>query len=159
MIKTVYISQTNHATFTCPQCEATKTADVSRYAQMEQTVRVKSKCGSCGHSWTSVLEKRKVYRKGVSLLGDVTHIVDNNPVTRGTMEVTDISAGGLKIKLLELLDLRLNDKLHVDFHLDDARKTLISKDVLVKNIDGNHIGVAFSRSEVDDPALGFYLMG
>lgn len=159
MIKTVYISQTNHATFTCPQCEVTKTVDVSRYAKMEQTVRVKSKCGSCGNTWTSVLEKRKVYRKRVSLPGDFTHIVDNNPVTRGSMEVTDISAGGLKIKLLELIDLSLNDKLHVEFHLDDPRKTLISKDVHVKNIDGNYIGVAYSRSEGDDPALGFYLMG
>ncbi len=158
MIKTVYISATNQATFTCPQCEATKTVDVSRYAKMDQTVKVKSTCG-CGHTWTSVLEKRKVYRKGVSLPGTFTHLVDNNPVTKGSLEVTDISAGGLKIKLLELIDLRLNDKLRVEFHLDDARHTLISKDVLVKNIDGIYIGVAYSRSESDDPALGFYLMG
>jgi hypothetical protein len=158
MIKTVYISSTNHATFTCPECEATKTVDVTRYAQMDQTVRVKSKC-SCGNTWTSVLEKRKVYRKGVRLPGIFTHIVDNNPVEKGSMEVTDISAGGLKIKILEPVDLRTNDKLRVEFQLDDARQTQISKDVLVKNIDGVYIGVAFSRAESDDPALGFYLMG
>ena len=158
MIKTVYISASNHATFTCPQCEATKTLDVSRYAKMEQTVKVKSKC-ACGHTWTSVLEKRKVYRKHVSLSGTFTHIVDNNPVYKGAMVVTDISAGGLKIKLLEPLDLRLDHKLRVEFQLDDARNTLISKNVLVKNIDGIYIGVAYSRSEPDDPALGFYLMG
>lgn len=158
MIKTVYISSTNHATFTCPQCEATKTADVSRYAQMEQTVKVKSTC-ACGHTWTSVLEKRKVYRKGVRLPGKFTHIVNNSPLSKGAMEVTDISAGGLKIKLLEPLDLRLNDKLRVEFHLDDPRNTLISKNVLVKNIDGIYIGLAFTRAETNDPALGFYLMG
>jgi hypothetical protein len=158
MIKTVYISSTNHVTFTCPECEATKTVDVTRYAQMDQTVKVKSKCG-CGNTWTSVLEKRKVYRKGVSLLGTFTHIVDNHPVVKGSMEVTDISAGGLKIKMLEPVDLRMNDKLRVEFKLDDARQTLISKNVLVKNIDGVYIGLAFSRAEADDPALGFYLMG
>jgi hypothetical protein len=158
MIKTVYISANNHATFTCPECETTKTVDVSRYAKMEQTVKVKSTC-ACGNTWTSVLEKRKVYRKHVSLTGGFTHLVDNKPLSKGAMEVTDISAGGLKIKLLEPLDLRINDKLRVEFHLDDTRKTLISKDVLVKNIDGIYIGVAFSRSEMDDPALGFYLMG
>ena len=158
MIKTVYISSTNHATFTCPECEATKTVDVTRYARMEQTVKVKSRC-ACGNTWTSVLEKRKVYRKGVSLLGTFTHMVNNNPVTKGEMEVTDISAGGLKIKLLEPVDLRMDDKLRVEFQLDDARQTPISKDVLVKNIDGLYIGVAFSRAEADDPALGFYLMG
>ena len=158
MIKTVYISSTNHATFTCPECEATKTVDVTRYAQLEQTVKVKSTCG-CGHTWTSYLEKRKVYRKRVSLPGDFTHIVDNNPMSKGSMVVTDISAGGLKIKLLEPIDLRLDDKLRVEFYLDDARRTLISKNVLVKNIDGIYIGVAFSRAETGDPALGFYLMG
>jgi hypothetical protein len=158
MIKTVYISSTNHATFTCPECEATKTVNVTRYAQMEQTVKVKSTCG-CGHTWTSVLEKRKVYRKSVSLPGTFTHMVDNNPVFKGAMEVTDISAGGLKIKLLDLVNLSLDDKLHVEFKLDDTRKTEINKDVLVKNIDGQYIGVAFSRAEGDDPALGFYLMG
>jgi hypothetical protein len=158
MIKTVYISSTNHATFTCPECEATKTVDVTRYAQMEQTVKVKSTC-ACGHTWTSVLEKRKVYRKRVSLPGTFTHIVDKKPVYKGSMEVTDISAGGLKIRLLELVDLHLNDKLRVEFQLDDTRHTPISKDVLVKNIDGLYIGVAYSRAELDDPALGFYLMG
>ena len=158
MIKTVYISATNHVTITCPQCEATKTVDVSHYAKLEQTVKVKSRC-SCGHTWTSVLEKRKQYRKGVNLLGTFTHIVDGNPLHKGTMTVTDISAGGLKIKLNERLDLRPDDKLKVEFHLDDPRSTLISKRVLVKNIDGPYIGVAFSRGEQVEPALGFYLMG
>ena len=158
MIKTVYISSTNHATFTCPECETTKTVDVTRYAKMEQTVKVKSKC-ACGNTWTSVLEKRKVYRKRVSLPGTFAHIVNNTPVSKGDMEVTDISAGGLKIKLLEPVDLRIDDKLSVEFHLDDPRRTPINKDVLVKNIDGVYIGVAFSRAEANDPALGFYLMG
>jgi hypothetical protein len=158
MIKTVYISSTNHATFTCPKCEATKTVNVTRYAKMDQTVKVKSKC-ACGHAWTSVLEKRKVYRKHVSLPGTFTHIVDKNPVYKGDMEVTDISAGGLKIKLLEPHDFRLDHKLRVEFQLDDARATQISKDVLVKNIDGMYLGVAFTSAEAGDPALGFYLMG
>lgn len=159
MINTVYISSKNSATFTCPKCETTKTADVTRYAQLEQKVKVKSTCGSCGHSWTSVLEKRRVYRKGVSLPGTFTRLVDNKSVYKGSMEVTDISAGGIKIKLSEPIDLDMNDKLHVEFNLDDARNTLISKDVLVRNIDGSYIGAAYSRAEADDPALGFYLMG
>ena len=158
MMKTVPISSTIQATFTCPKCEATKTVDVSRYAKKGQTVKVKSTCG-CGHTWTSVLEKRKVYRKNVSLQGHFTHFVENNPVSKGSMEVTNISAGGLKIKLLEPSALRVNDKLRVEFRLDDARQTLISKNLLVKNIDGLHIGLAYTRSETDDPALGFYLMG
>ena len=158
MIKTVYISPKNQATFTCPKCETTKTVDVSRYAIMDQTVKVKSKC-VCGHTWTSVLEKRKQYRKGGSLPGTYKHIVAGNPLNKGTMTVIDLSAGGLKLKLSASLDLRKDDRLYVEFHLDDNRHTLIKKNVLVKNVDGRYVGTAFSRSDADDPALGFYLMG
>ena len=68
MVTKVYISDTNTATIVCPQCDKNKTVDVSRYVALDQTVRVKSKC-SCGHTWTSVLEKRRQYRKSVDFPG------------------------------------------------------------------------------------------
>jgi len=158
MISKIYISDSGHATFTCPQCETTKTVDVSQYAKMDQTVKVKSRC-ACGNTWTSVLEKRKQYRKGVSLLGTFTHTVDGNPLNKGTMTIIDLSAGGLKLKLDRPIDLREGHRLYVEFHLDDNRRTLIKKNLLVRNVDGIYIGAAFSSTDPHDPALGFYLMG
>ncbi len=42
MEEKVYITDTNMATFICPQCKKTLTVNVSKYAQIEQTVKVKS---------------------------------------------------------------------------------------------------------------------
>ena len=68
----VYISKNNTATFVCPNCENTTTADVTRYAKMDKTVRVNIKC-RCGQNFNAVLEKRRRYRKNTRLPGTYTY--------------------------------------------------------------------------------------
>jgi hypothetical protein len=158
MVTKVYISPSNTATIVCPRCEKTKTVDVGQYVQMNQTVRVKSKC-TCGHEWTSVLEKRRQYRKAVSFPGVYKQLEQGREVDQGIMTVVDLSLTGLKLKLNVKRNFKLDARLLVEFHLDDSRRTLMRKNVDVKNVSGLYVGVAFSRTEQQDPALGFYLMG
>ena len=158
MVIKVYISDTNTATIVCPQCDKNKTVDVSRYVALDQTVRVKSKC-SCGHTWTSVLEKRRQYRKSVDFPGVYELVQNGETVDKGSMVVKDLSLTGLKLKLNVARNFEIDSRLLVEFHLDDNRRTLMRKNVLVKNVSGAYVGVAFSASEPQDPALGFYLMG
>jgi len=158
MVSKVYISATNTATIVCPRCEKTKTVDVGRYAEINKTVRVKSKC-TCGHTWTSVLEKRRQYRKAVDFPGVYTYFEDGRQVDKGNMAVKDLSLTGLKLKLNVARDFKVDARLQVEFHLDDNRRTLMRKNVMIKNVSGLYVGVAFSASEAQDPALGFYLMG
>ena len=147
----------NQATFICPKCEKTKTVDVTKYAQLDQTVKVKSTC-ACGHTWTSVLEKRKQYRKGVNLVGIYIHIVDGKEVDKGNMTIVDLSAGGVKLKLNVARDFNPDDLLKIEFRLDDKKRTLMNKTVIVRNVSGSYVGAAFSGSDAYDPVLGFYLM-
>ena len=158
MVTKVYINEANTATIVCPRCDKTKTVDVSRYVELQQTVRVKSKC-SCGHTWTSVLEKRRKYRKSVDFPGVYIHFEGGEAVDKGSMIVKDLSLSGLKMKLNVERNFNVDTRLQVEFHLDDSRRTLMRKNVLVKNVSGSYVGVAFSASEAQDPALGFYLMG
>jgi hypothetical protein len=158
MVTKVYISNANTATIVCPQCDKNKTVDVSRYIELNQTVRVKSKC-TCGHTWTSVLEKRRQYRKSVDFPGFYELIENGETTDKGSMIVTDLSLTGLKMKLNVSRNFEIDSRLLVEFHLDDNRRTQMRKNVLVKNVSGAYVGVAFSASESQDPALGFYLMG
>jgi len=158
MVTKVYISATNTATIVCPKCEKTKTVDVGRYIELNQTVRVKSKC-TCGNTWTSVLEKRRQYRKSVNFPGVYKYFEDGQEVDKGTMAVIDLSLTGIKLKLNVERDFKVDSRLQVEFHLDDNRRTLMRRTVHVKNVSGLYVGVAFSASEPQDPALGFYLMG
>ena len=50
------------------------------------------------------------------------------------------------------------EKLKVEFHLDDKRRTFIEKKVIVRNVHKNLVGTSFAANEGNDPALGFYLM-
>lgn len=158
MIEKVHISSSDMATFICPKCEKTKTVDVSKYARITQSVRVKSTC-PCGHTWTSVLEKRRQYRKDVNFAGKYVLIVDGNEVDKGVMVVSNLSTTGIQLKLNVRRKFNIDDLLRVEFNLDDARRTHIVKDVIVKNQEGLLVGCAFSLTQPQqERALGFYLM-
>ena len=157
MVEKVYITDTNMATFICPQCKKTLTVDVSKYAQMEQTVKVKSKC-SCGNNWISVLEKRKQYRKGVNLKGIYKYIVDGEEVDGGKMTVVDISAGGVKVKLDVDRILKVDHLLKLEFKLNDSKQTPMQKTVIIRNANNPYYGASFRDADLYDPVMGFYLM-
>jgi hypothetical protein len=144
------------ATFVCPKCSRSKTVSVSKYANIDKLIKVNVKC-PCGHAYTSLLEKRKQYRKATSLPGRFLHFIDGRPVNKGVLTVEDISANGMKLKLNAPQDFSIGDNMEVEFNLDDKHRTLIKKRVIVKNINGPFIGVEFGPAEAMEKALGFYL--
>jgi hypothetical protein len=153
----VFISKNNMATFVCPNCENTTTADVTRYAHMDKTVRVNIKC-RCGHAFHAVLEKRRRYRKTTRLPGTYTYERSDGTHDKGIMEVVDISSLGMKLKLNVERAFNVGDKIKVEFNLDDTKRTPIEKEVTIKNVHKGYVGVAFNEREGEDPSLGFYLL-
>ena len=156
MSEKVYITSKQMATFSCPQCTRTKTVDVSQYATLDKMVKVNVKC-PCGHAYKAILEKRKQYRKETSLPGTYVHFIDGQPQNRGLMTIEDISTSGVKIKLNVKQNFAIGDQIKVEFHLDDAQRTLIKKTVIIRNQREQFIGAEFAPFETVDKALGFYL--
>jgi len=156
MTEKVYITSQQMATFVCPKCSRSKSVNVSEYFNLDKLIKVNVKC-PCGHAYTSILEKRKQYRKETHLPGTYIHFTDGQPVHRGLMTVENVSATGLKLQLNDELRCALGDKLEVEFSLDDTHRTGIKKLVIIRNINGPYIGVEFGPTEALDKALGFYL--
>jgi len=156
MTEKIYMTSQQMATFVCPKCSRSKTVSVSKYANVDKLIKVNVKC-PCGHAYTSILEKRKQYRKATSLPGSFIHFIDGRPVNRGVMTVEDISSTGTKLKLNAPPGFAVGDTMEVDFSLDDKHRTLIKKRVIVRNIIGPFVGVEFGPAEAMDKALGFYL--
>jgi transcription elongation factor Elf1 len=144
------------ATFTCPQCNRSKTVDVSKYAAIDKMVKVNVKC-PCGNAYKAILEKRKQYRKETNLPGTYVHFIDGQPQNRGPMTVRDLSTSGMKLQLNVNQNFALGDQMQVEFHLDDAQRTLIKKTVIIRNQREQFIGVELAPFEAVDKALGFYL--
>ncbi len=157
MDQTVFITKNNTATFRCPQCGQTKTADVSKYASTDKKISVNCTC-ACGHHFRCRLEKRKQYRKGADLPGRFTLLGKNGPEDTGLAKVVDLSTTGLKLKMTVPRTFPIGTKLLVEFHLDDRKRTPMEKRVIVRNVSGLYVGASFHPNEPDDPALGFYLM-
>ena len=156
MTEKVYVTSNQIATFVCPKCQKSKTVDVSRYASLDKIVRVKVKC-PCGHAYTSMLEKRKKYRKTTNLPGLFVRIVEGKKLEQGLMTVRDLSTIGMKLHVNSEHLCAVGDILEVEFHLDDAQRTLIRKKVIIRNIIGQDIGTELAPTEAVDKALGFYL--
>ncbi|KPJ77493.1 MAG: hypothetical protein AMJ54_07755 [Deltaproteobacteria bacterium SG8_13] len=162
MVQKVYISSSKMVTFTCPQCEYPRVVNVAQHKELETVDRVKVKCKRCGHRYLVVIERRGQYRKVVDLPGTFTLLVDGRPTDKGYMKVVDLSRSGLKIKLNDNPAYAVGDRLMIEFHLDDTNRSLIRKEVEIKKIFGQELGVAFTSVHASDPsdkALGFYMFG
>lgn len=156
MAETVYITSSNTAVFRCPQCQRTKTVDVSTFGEFKPPLHFKLTC-RCGHVASAVLEARKRYRKGAHLPGTYVHYVNGQPRGKGTMTVKDLSTNGMKLVLAASGTIAPGDMLKIEFRLDDAQRSLIQKKVVVRNIGDNFVGTEFAATETLDKALGFYL--
>ena len=158
MSEKVFISIDNTATIVCPKCEKSKTENVSKYLETNEAVMLKHHC-SCGYLHTVLLERREKHRKAVNLPGKYCHFLPAGQETKGSITVKDISRAGLNFKLNEneKQNFVIGTKLFVEFHLDDEPKTLIKKEVIVRNIRGLHIGSEFNSVDLYDSALGLYM--
>ncbi len=156
MTEKVYITSRQMATFICPKCQKSKTVNVSKYASLDKIVKVKVTC-PCGYGYTSILEKRKKYRKDTNLPGSFVRLADGRPAGGGLMTIKNLSTSGLKLQINTQHNCSPGDVIKVEFHLDDAPMTLIKKKVIVRNVIGKNIGTEFAPTEALDKALGFYL--
>ncbi|MBF0101285.1 MAG: PilZ domain-containing protein [Desulfobacterales bacterium] len=155
MTEKVFINSENKATFLCPKCGNTRTIDVTKYLNIETTIRIKCKC-KCGCTYSTVLERRHYFRKEIRLPGIFT-LHHDNAIIKGLMNVTDISRTGLRMEIDNTTDIQIGDYLNVEFRLEDAQRTEMNRQVVVRTIKTNIIGVEFTSHEQAD-RLGYYLM-
>lgn len=159
MTQTVFVADNNIATLVCPECNTSKNADVTKYKNLEKLVRLKIKC-TCGSSYSVMLERRRHYRKKTDLPGTYVYTTAVGQQQKGPMTVTEISRGGLRLKVMVLPKFKVGATFHVEFHLDDKHQTLIKKKVTAKMLTDHFIGAEFcsiDSSDSSDKALGFYL--
>jgi len=132
----IFLTDQDTATFQCPKCKTSKEANVSKYKNMSTSVTLKVKC-ACGTSYSVTLERRRHYRKVTKFSGKFTFTSLFGEDQKGTMTVLDISKGGVKFKMLSTPVFKKDDILEVEFNLDNKNRTLIKKQVYVRNIKDN----------------------
>lgn len=143
--------QNGKANISCPECGKVRQMDLSAYLTIERAVTLKATC-SCGQVFPFTLERRLHVRKPVDLQGTLTF---RNK--RYSVKVLDISRLGMKIRTLKVLDVRVGDRLVIDFTLDDINQSVISREITVRKVNRTDIGVMFKSPDHYD-RLGPYLL-
>jgi len=147
----IFVDKNNLATVICQSCGHAKQLDVTKFINLNKTLRCRCKCGK---SFLCTLEFREYFRKKTKLSGHFTFLRDH---LQHKIIVNNVSHSGINFSMLTVCDIKIGDMLEVIFTLDDTNKTVIRKQVEVKSANNQLIGCCFTDTQSYDKELGFYL--
>lgn len=151
MSQTIYLTRSGKVNTTCPECSKGQMINVADLIENKEKLTIEVTC-KCGHTYSAVVERRQYKRKEVHFSGKL------NPGNQALpTRIVDISRGGLKLKTNDVLDLKVNDRIAVDFVLDDPHRSRVSKEGIVKTKGEDYVSVEFVSLEHFDK-LGAYLL-
>ncbi|BCS95784.1 hypothetical protein DSLASN_14160 [Desulfoluna limicola] len=153
MAEKIFLGNSTSATFVCPECERSRTSDVSKLLTAKAQLKIKCTC-KCGHVFSVVIERRKYYRKTLDLSG--VAFTDESG-RKFIMTVKDLSRSGCRIKINSSFPFAVDDVIQVEFSLDDKDRAFISKQAVIRSINGPSLGLEFTEIEKYDK-IGQYLM-
>lgn len=151
MTQRVFLTKSGTANIYCPECGEIRKMDVTRFQDIKKEVKLKCTC-KCKHVFSVVLERRQHIRKKVSFQGVVLFNQKKYPV-----DVINISRRGLRIRTMGRLDIKLLDKVNIEFILDDATNSQVRKEMIARTMRENEIGLEFLDQNHYDK-LGPYLL-
>ncbi len=97
----------------------------------------------------------KKFGKAVSLMG---HALSSTTKTRVSIKVARISMTAIGFRVHEPGKIFSRDLLHVQFALDDLKRSVIKRQVRVLEVDETYVYGTFYNPPPYDKALGFYVL-
>lgn len=153
MEQRVLIDSLDTAWFACPECNRKKSMQLSEYKIKKPATKVRCKC-RCGHTYMVILEKKRKSTQDTQLLG--TFISNGSIKCSGKMIIKKLNSKGLMLKTNIEQSIIPGLKLLLEFVLDDAKQSIVKKEVVVKAKKGKYLSAEFLSDEHYDN-LGPYL--
>ena len=144
----------------CPHCARNELVATDHFKKSGWILKVTCPC-SC--SFRIIREMRKAYRKEVQLSGSFA--IGSGGLNTLTvqekwlsMEVKNISRGGLNFKTPITQLLKAGDNIQLRFTLDNSKKSLIKTSAIIKSVGNNAVVCQFHNTDEYDSILGFYFL-
>lgn len=153
MRQTIYIDSLDTASLTCPECNKKKVMQLSEYNLQKRRTHVNCSC-RCGCSYGIILEKNPDGAQQTQLPG--TYISRGTQRCSGTMIIQKLNSKGIILKTNLEQDMTPGLKLFLEFALDDKKRSVVKKEVLIKAKKGKYLSAEFTTDEHYDN-LGPYL--
>lgn len=147
-----FVKDDDVAIIVCPDCSAAKSISVTQFRNAQHTVTVKCKCG---HSFKVLLDFRQSYRKPTNLTG--TFAMRPPAVGGGLVKIRNVSLTGLCFEVHGVHDIKIGQKVDIEFTLDNRKETHIKKKAIIRSVRGHLIGCEFHQDQAFEKDLGFYL--
>lgn len=141
------------ATVICPSCNTSKNIKVGSYKHKQHNFKVRCQCKAV---FTVQLEFRRHYRKPIDLTGTYV-VVEPSGGGGGLMHIKNVSRGGIGFSVSGKHSINVDQKVVVEFQLNDRNSSKIRKDAKVRSVAENYIGCQFFEDKPFEKALGFYL--
>jgi hypothetical protein len=148
-----HVDNKDMAIITCPSCGILKKVSVAKFKNSKH--QISTRC-QCGKRFDVQLNFRSSYRKEVQLAG-MFMILPPGASHWCEMVVRDISRTGVGFQNTDNVVVKTGHSLRVKFKLDNAKKTMVEKDVVVKIVNGQYVGCEFKNLALEEKELGFYL--
>lgn len=153
MTQILTIDSLDTAVFVCPECKKTKILQLTSYKVTRPETRVKCKC-SCGYTTSVILEKKYLCNKDIRLSG--TFVTREKTRISGRMIIKRLNSKGLMLKTNLEQNILPGLKMFLEFVLDDAKQSIVKKEVVVRARQGKYLSAEFTSDEHYDN-LGPYL--
>lgn len=148
----VFIKADNIVRINCPACSFSKHITLDQFKTRHHQLKIRCKCG---HIFKIELEFRKHPRRATELDG-IYKIL--GPEKNGWQaSIVNLSEGGACLELRGRHSVRVGDRGALTFTLDNTKNTVITKEAIVKSVDGNRIGCQFIQDRAYSKELGYYL--
>jgi hypothetical protein len=155
-VERFYVKRDNTVEIKCPYCRTSRTVHLEKLKNPKNILKVGCLCGKI---FNVVLEFRKMNRKETELKGRYVNQSRDND--EGGIIVTNISMNGVGFYTVSSHKIEKDNILNVEYRIDDAQKTFISREVIVRRVvKGNnfdHVGAESVNVGEYDKYLDFYL--
>jgi hypothetical protein len=152
----VFVDQEGAVVITCPACSKQKSARVDPAKLRDKDVRGSClvRC-ICQKRFAVKLEFRRDSRKQSDLNGEYLCMPKGKP--RGKLKIVNISQNGIGAQISETHKFEVGDELLIWFTLDDNIDSLIEKNVTIRCLKDDYIGVEFLGSSPPGKTFGDFL--
>lgn len=147
MEQRVKISALETARLACPECNRKKILQLSEYKMPKWLTRVKYTC-PCGKTFVTAIEQSARQWKDIRLAGFFTiKGKDGKPLNKGQMVIKRITPEGLTMRLDKEIKIAAGTPIDVEFVLDDAMQSIVTKNVRAIAKRGQYLTALFSSKK------------
>lgn len=152
-VQKIFAKKNSTAQLFCRRCNTLQKIAAEGTQGGREPVRVHCQCG---HIFGVRFDFRRSYRKKTGLEGHYATSPGYGDWVG--MMVSNVSMDGIGFYAGNKPKLKVGDKIKIHFRLDDADKSLVQKEAVIKVLKNRYVGCQFVvKSKHYDKALGFYL--